>query len=113
MGVRPMVFHTQPSQEDYNKVYPDGADTRYYITTSTVKPASADSLQQSPFLDVPNEGIVSSSTVLFVMGAMVGVMLKVVFDHCAFKRYNTGGYILVPDIEVPNSSNDIIDNNML
>jgi hypothetical protein len=109
MGVRPMVFQVHSSPEDYATAYPDGADTRYYLHTTTKKPLPTDTTFLQATSGFAGSGM--SSVVLFVMGAIAGMVLKTAFDFHKEKNLHKG-YATVPGYYHASASNSI-DSNML
>ncbi|CAE7626851.1 unnamed protein product, partial [Symbiodinium microadriaticum] len=72
MGVAPMVFETVGSVEEYEKVYPEGGKTRFYLHPT---------FQQTETIIVPEEPAAPSGYGLVLLGVIMGFAAAVLFNY--------------------------------
>mmetsp|Transcript_8804 Transcript_8804/g.13172 ORF Transcript_8804/g.13172 Transcript_8804/m.13172 type:complete len:726 (+) Transcript_8804:54-2231(+) len=103
-GVRPMVFNTQASVEEYKKVYPAGVDTKYYIhSTTTPDDSNAPSDDSNPVTPPPPTPTTSSdgysSWAIGISCFLLGIGFSYLVDFIR-SNYFSKGYSRISDVSI-------------
>lgn len=90
MGVPPMVFESQPDKEAFDKAYPDGVDTRFYLHSSFDK-TDSDAVVVGPSA---SDSTYSQLIFGFVIGLVTALIASCLYQHwCSKSR----GYDRISD----------------